>query len=289
MSSDPAAGNLLDKLKNKFSNNDQLTKKRLSEDINKLHDANQLTDTEFSMIEGTLDFHEKMAREVMVPRTDAFMIDIEDDLQANIDDILHEPYSRIPVYKKDKDNIVGIIHIRTVLRQARLVGFDNLTYDKIIFPPLFAPETIELDELLVEMQSTQQQLALLTDEYGGITGLATIEDLVEEIVGDISDEVDETEVLINQVNDRQYVIYGKLALDDFNDRFGTDLELEDVDTVAGYVITCLGVIPGKGEHLTINLDNGMTLTTRRMKGSRLLTVLLTLPEEKSEEDSKINE
>lgn len=286
MTSDPATGSLFGKLRSRFSSNEESGKDQLQAEIDQLHAGNVLTDTEYSMIEGSMAFHDKVAREVMVPRTDAFMIDIEDDLEENLDDILRQPYSRIPVYRQDKDQIVGVIHIRTILREARQHGFDQLTYDRLISPPLFAPETIELDDLLVQMQTSQQQLAILTDEYGGVTGLASIEDLLEEIVGDIDDEVDKAEVLVRQLNDRQFVIYGKMPLTDFNDRFGTDLEMEDVDTLAGYMITKLGVIPGRGEQLEVPLDNGMVLTTRRMRGSRLLTVLLTLPEENYEEETE---
>lgn len=238
------------------------------------------------MMEGILEFEEKMAREVMVPRTDAFMVDINDNFQENLDQILKEPYSRVPVYDGDKDKIVGVIHIRTVLRKAHKIGFDKLDYDQVMFKPLFAPETIELGELLVEMQQTQRQLAILTDEYGGVVGLATIEDLIEEIVGDIDDEVDKAEVLFSKIGPREYVIYGKMPLADFNEEFGTDLAMEDVDTVAGYVITKLGMIPAKGEKLSVKLDNGMILTTRRMKGSRLLTLLLTIPEKQEKEEAK---
>lgn len=237
------------------------------------------------MLEGILDFQGKTAREVMVPRTDAFMVDADVSFQDNLNEILREPYSRIPVYKKDKDKIVGIIHIRSVLRKAREKGFKNLDYEDVMTEPLFAPETAELGDLLIEMQQTQRQLAILVDEYGGVTGLATIEDLIEEIVGDIDDEVDHTEVLYNQIAPNKYIIYGKMPLDDFNEQFGTDLKMEDVDTVAGYVINTLKVIPAKGEKLTVDIGNDMTLTTRRMKGSRLLTVLLSI-NKKKEEDIK---
>ena len=161
----------------------------------------------------------------------------------------------------------------------------NLDYEDVMTEPLFAPETAELGDLLIEMQQTQRQLAILVDEYGGVTGLATIEDLIEEIVGDIDDEVDHTEVLYNQIAPNKYIIYGKMPLDDFNEQFGTDLKMEDVDTVAGYVINTLKVIPAKGEKLTVDIGNDMTLTTRRMKGSRLLTVLLSI-NKKKEEDIK---
>ncbi|WP_294835549.1 hemolysin family protein [uncultured Lactobacillus sp.] len=289
MASDPDKGNLFERFKNKFSpTNDEETREHLITEIANLHEQKKLGDNEFTMLNAVLDFQGRMVREVMVPRIDAFMVDCQESLQDHLKEILREPYSRIPVYRRDKDKIVGIIHIRTVLRKAWEKGFDNITYDDVMNPPLFSPETTELRELLVEMQQTQQQLAILTDEYGGVVGLATIEDIIEEIVGNIDDEVDQTEVLVHQIAPNKYVIYGKMPLDEFNEQFGTDLEMEDVDTIAGYMITKLGIIPAKGEKLSVKLDNGMVLTTRRMMRSRLMTVLLTVPEEKPKKKEEQN-
>ena len=289
MASDPDKGNLFERFKNKFSpTNDEETREHLITEIEDLHKDKKISDNEFSMLNAVLDFQGRMVREVMVPRIDAFMVDCQESLQDHLKEILREPYSRIPVYQRDKDKIVGIIHIRTVLRKAWEKGFDKITYDDVMNPPLFAPETTELRELLVEMQQTQQQLAILTDEYGGIVGIATIEDIIEEIVGNIDDEVDQTEVLVHQLAPNKYVIYGKMPLDDFNEQFGTDLEMEDVDTIAGYMITKLGIIPAKGEKLSVKLDNGMVLTTRRMMRSRLMTVLLTIPEAKPKKKEEQN-
>ena len=289
MASDPDKGNLFERFKNKFSpTNDEETREHLITEIEDLHNDKKISDNEFSMLNAVLDFQGRMVREVMVPRIDAFMVDCQESLQDHLKEILREPYSRIPVYRRDKDKIVGIIHIRTVLRKAWEKGFDKITYDDVMNPPLFAPETTELRELLVEMQQTQQQLAILTDEYGGVVGLATIEDIIEEIVGNIDDEVDQTEVLVHQIAPNKYVIYGKMPLDEFNEQFGTDLEMEDVDTIAGYMITKLGIIPAKGEKLSVKLDNGMVLTTRRMMRSRLMTVLLTVPEEKPKKKEEQN-
>ncbi|MBC6342263.1 HlyC/CorC family transporter [Lactobacillus kimbladii] len=289
MASDPDKGNLFERFKNKFSpTNDEETREHLITEIEDLHKNKKISDNEFSMLNAVLDFQGRMVREVMVPRIDAFMVDCQESLQDHLKEILREPYSRIPVYQHDKDKIVGIIHIRTVLRKAWEKGFDKITYDDVMNPPLFAPETTELRELLVEMQQTQQQLAILTDEYGGVVGIATIEDIIEEIVGNIDDEVDQTEVLVHQLAPNKYVIYGKMPLDDFNEQFGTDLEMEDVDTIAGYMITKLGIIPAKGEKLSVKLDNGMVLTTRRMMRSRLMTVLLTIPEAKRKKKEEQN-
>lgn len=283
MTSEPAKGSLFTKIKKKFAPEKKAAPiEQLQQKIASLYKKKQLTDTEFTMLEGTLNFNGKMAREVMVPRTDAFMVDINNDFQEQIDEILREPYSRIPVYNQDRDKIVGIIHIRIILRQARKKGFECLRYEDVMSEPLFAPETTELGDLLLQMQNTQKQLAILTDEYGGVTGLATIEDLIEEIVGDIDDEVDQSQVLMQRLASGQYMIYGKMPLTDFNDYFHTNLAMENVDTVAGYVITKLGLIPAKGQKLKVKLPDGRSLITGRMKGSRLITLILTKKQEQSE-------
>ena len=185
--------------------------------------------------------------------------------------------------------MVGVLHIKKILQQAREVGFDNLKLAEIMTQPLFVPETITINELLLEMQKTHQQMAILLDEYGGVVGLATIEDLIEEIVGDIDDESDATETLFSKVNEHKYVIAGKMPLSDFNDQFSTNLENDDVDTIAGFVITELGTIPQNGQHLQVKLDNGMILTTGLVQGSRLENVTLELPPEVTETDSEAPE
>lgn len=280
---DPAS--LLGRLRQKFSTDHQKSdKEHLKHELKRLHAQKELSDREYSMLAGIMAFQTKTAREVMVARPDAFMVDSTESFQKNLDEILRQPYSRIPVYEQDKDKIVGVIHIRTVLRQAYKKGFEHLTYQDVISKPLFAPETCEIGDLLLEMQQTQRQLAILLDEYGGVVGLATIEDLIEEIVGDIDDEADQAEILYKQISEQQYLIYGKMLLTDFNEKFKTNLRMDDVDTVAGYLITKLGVIPAKGDKLGIELDNGMKLTTGRMKGSRLLTILLTIPKQQEEKE-----
>ncbi|QNQ80753.1 hemolysin family protein [Lactobacillus sp. PV034] len=286
MSKDAPASDLFSKFKAKFHREEKIEPaEKIRTDLTRLYKNNEITEREFSMMEGIVDFQSTIAREVMVPRTDAFMINIQDDLKENLEEILRQPYSRVPVYDGEKDKIVGIIHIRTILRVAWQKGFDRITYHDVISTPLYASELTEISELLTEMQETQRQIAILTDEYGGVVGLVTIEDLIEEIVGDIDDEVDQAEVLYKELTPFKYIVYGKMTLAEFNDKFKTDLQMEDVDTIAGYLITKLGVIPAKGEKLSVTLDNGITLTTRRMKGSRILTLLVTIPEKNIKEEA----
>lgn len=230
-----------------------------------------LENEELEMLQGVFSLDTKVAREVMVPRTDAFMVDIQDDVQENINLILGENYSRIPVYSEDKDKIVGILHTKTLLKAARNLGFENIELGAIIQEPLFVPETIFIDDLLYELKRTQNQMAILLDEYGGVVGLATLEDLLEEIVGEIDDETDEVENLYIQVADNEYLVQGRMLIDEFNEVFETDLHMSDVDTMAGYLITALGTIPDEGEKPSFEVGN-IKLTAEEMEGTRLLVL-----------------
>lgn len=230
-----------------------------------------LDSDELEMVQGVFSLDTKVAREVMVPRTDAFMIDINDPIEENINTVLSENFSRIPVYDEDRDKIIGIVHLKNLLKSARANGFDKIDLHTIIQEPLFVPETIFIDDLLYELKKTQNQMAILLDEYGGVVGLATLEDLLEEIVGEIDDESDEVENLYTKIDDHTYIIQGRLLIDDFNEVFNTDLEMSDVDTMAGYLITALGTIPDEEEKLSFDIGN-ITLISEEMKGSRLLAL-----------------
>jgi putative hemolysin len=273
---------------------DNMTREEMLQVIETSRKTGLIRPDEYQMLEGIITFNDKMAREVMVPRTDAFMIDIQDNDQENIDDILSQPFSRVPVYRGDKDEVVGIVHIKRLLKRARAVGFDHLQIADVMSEPLFVPETITIDELLREMQKTQQQMAILLDEYGGVVGLATIEDLLEEIVGDIDDESDHVTTLYHKVNDYEFVVSGKMTITDFNDEFGLDLSADDVDTIAGYVVTELGSIPTNGHPMTLDIGYGLQLVTGHMDGSRLETVYLRLPQRyaaavAAQEEAKTND
>ena len=228
-----------------------------------------LDNDELEMLQGVFSLDTKVAREVMVPRTDAFMIDIEDNIHENIDAILTQNYSRIPVYREDKDKVIGILHTKNLLKAAHKNGFEQIDLQSIIQEPLFVPETVFIDDLLYEMKRTQNQMAILLDEYGGVVGIATLEDLLEEIVGEIDDESDEVENLFSKINENEYLIQGRMLIEDFNEVFTTDLHMSDVDTMAGYLITALGTIPDEGEKLSFDIGN-LTLISEEMEGTRVL-------------------
>ena len=137
--------------------------------------------------------------------------------------------------------------------------------------PLFVPETVFIDDLLYELKKTQNQMAVLLDEYGGVVGLVTLEDLLEEIVGEIDDESDEVETLYEVINENEYIIQGRMLIDEFNTVFNANLHMSDVDTMAGYLITALGVIPDENKKIPFEVDN-FILTTEEVEGSRVLRI-----------------
>ncbi|MGT2911659.1 hemolysin family protein [Streptococcus cameli] len=243
---------------------------------------------EIGMLQGIFALDEMLAREVMVPRTDAFMIDINDDIQSNIQEILRQNFSRIPVYDDDRDTIIGILHTKRLLDAGFRNGFDNIPLRKILQKPLFVPETIFVDDLLRELRNTQNQMAILLDEYGGVAGLATLEDLLEEIVGEIDDETDKAEQFVHEIGENTYIVSGTMTLNEFNDYFETNLESDDVDTIAGFYLTGVGTIPKQDEKETYELDSGpfhLIMMNDKVKNGRItkLKVLMSPLEEEIEE------
>ncbi|HEL1654338.1 hemolysin family protein [Streptococcus suis] len=243
---------------------------------------------EIEMLQGVFSLDELMAREVMVPRTDAFMVDIEDDTATIMAAILKQNFSRIPVYDGDKDNIIGLIHTKKILSEAFSNGFDNLNIRRIMQEPLFVPETIFVDDLLTSLRNTQNQMAILLDEYGGVAGLVTLEDLLEEIVGEIDDETDKTEIFVREIAENTYIVQGNMTLNDFNEHFEMELESDNVDTIAGYYLTGVGTIPSQDEKVSFEVDSKdhhLVLINDKVKNGRVTKLkLLITPLEKEETD-----
>lgn len=205
-----------------------------------------IDDDEKEMLCKVFEFNDRLAKEIMTSRSDTFLIDIDDDFKDVLDKILELNYSRIPVYKDDIDNIIGILYVRDLLAKAREVGFDNINIESILHKPYFVPETKRTNDLFKVLKEAKIHLAVLFDEYGGFSGIVTMEDLVEEIMGDIEDEYDIDED-ISQIDEENYIVKGYLSVNDFNDRFNMDIEPGDYDTLNGYLITTLGKIPNENE------------------------------------------
>lgn len=243
---------------------------------------------EIEMLQGIFNLDEMMAREVMVPRTDAFMVNIEDDINVIMTEILRQNFSRIPVYEGDKDNIIGLIHTKKILAESFTNGFDQLNIRRIMQEPLFVPETIFVDDLLKSFRNTQNQMAILLDEYGGVSGIVTLEDLLEEIVGEIDDETDKTEIFVREIAENTFIVQGSMTLNDFNEYFDLDLSSDDVDTIAGFYLTGLGTIPSQDEKEAYELDNNgfhIVMVNDKVKNGRVtkLKILITPLDDENEE------
>lgn len=235
---------------------------------------------ELDMMEGVLSLDTKVAREVMVPRTDTIMLDIDAAYDENLVKIIESPYSRIPIYKDEKDNIIGILHVKNLLKSASSQGFENIDLMDIANAPMLVPSTIYTDDLLIEFQREQQHMAILIDEYGGVEGIVTMEDLLEEIVGEIDDESDITTIGdVRIIDDYNYYINGAIPLEDFNTHFDQEIESDEVDTIAGFIIHHIGYVPDEDERVSIRV-NDYVLTTSDIQNGRIYGVLLNLDEER---------
>ena len=195
------------------------------------------------MIDSIFEFDDLLAYEIMTPRTDVFMFDLDDDRSEYFEELMELTHSRIPVYKGDPDNIVGILHIKDYLYNATKKGFDNVDIKKLLRPAYFVPETKNIDSLFRELQIERQHLAILIDEYGGFSGIVSVEDIIEQIVGDIDDEFDEEDRIIEKVNDTTFIVDGNVYLDDLEEETDVELESETSETVGGFIIDLLGEIP----------------------------------------------
>lgn len=199
------------------------------------------------MINAIFAFDDKLAHEIMTPRTDVFMIDIQDPIDEFIEDLMRLQYSRIPVCDGDSDNIIGILHVKDYMIKAYQDGFENVDIRSILRKAYFVPETKKIDTLFFELQKTKQHIAILIDEYGGFAGIVTMEDIIEEVMGDIDDEYDEEETEIVKVDENTYMIDGNTDLDDINDELGLELVSENSETLGGFIIEILGDLPDEEE------------------------------------------
>jgi putative hemolysin len=210
---------------------------------------------EKQMIENIFEFNDKAVSEVMTHRTNIVSLDVNATFDEIIEVAVHEKYTRIPVFENNIDNIIGILHIKDLLYHAAEGLKEPFNLSQAIRPPYFVPETKNIDALFREMQRDRVQLAVVIDEYGGTAGIITIEDLLEEIVGNIQDEYDEEELAIVQKDDRTYLADGLTPLKEVGEAIGQDFEDEDYDTLGGLVVNKLGRIPDEDEYPEVTCGN----------------------------------
>ena len=196
--------------------------------------------------------------------------------------IIENAYSRIPIYSGSRDNIKGVLYIKDLLPHVN--KGDNFRWQSLIRPAYFVPETKMIDDLLRDFQANKIHIAIVVDEFGGTSGLVTMEDIIEEIVGEIHDEYDEKEDdMFRQISEQEYIIEGSMNLDDINDRLETDLVSEDYDSLGGFIIEHLDRLPEVGDEVCT--DNGIRLIVEALDKNRVESVRMYLPE-KHDADNK---
>ncbi|NFG24969.1 HlyC/CorC family transporter [Clostridium botulinum] len=236
-----------------------LDEKVSKEEIKSLVEVGQehgvINETEKEMINSIFEFDDKLADEVMTPRTEVYLINIDKPLEEYLDELLEEKYSRVPVYEEDIDNIIGILYMKDFILEARKHEFENVNIREILHPPYFVPETKNIDDLFNELKSSKKHMAILIDEYGGFSGIVTIEDLVEEVMGNIDDEYDEEECFVQKIDSNTFIVNGLMPIDDLNDYLHIQLVSDECDTISGFLINIMGKIPNNIEEKVIEYEN----------------------------------
>ncbi len=227
-----------------------------------------LEEEETEMIHSIFEFSDTPVREVMVPRIDMVVLESDATFDQAVDLALEGGFSRIPVYEESIDNIIGVLYTKDMLKQLR-EGHSAQPIRNLVRPAYFVPETKKLDDLLHEIRQKRVHMVIVIDEYGSVAGLVTIEDLVEEIVGDIQDEYDHEEKLYELLNANESIFAAKISIDEFNDIMETKLENEDYDTLGGFLYAQLDKIPVVGDSITFG-DHRFTVQTTR--GRRIAKV-----------------
>lgn len=243
------------------------------------HEQGVINPVEREMLESVISFDNKTAEEIMTARTEVFMVDINEPVQEHLNEMLDLKYSRIPVYEEDPDNIVGIIYLKDFLLEAYKVGFDNIKISNVLRPAYFVPEHKNINDLFLELKSNKNHLAILIDEYGGFSGLVTMEDLIEEIVGDIEDEHDYDGPDIRKINENTYYATGSLSIKELNSAIGSKINEESnyYDTLGGLLIYILGHIPDN-EHEKVIKYKDVDFYIEEIKDRRIKRVKVVTKE-----------
>jgi putative hemolysin len=221
---------------------------------------------EEELIYKVFDFADKEAHDVMVPRPEVVMISVDLPAQECLDAIVDSPYTRYPAYRNSVDEIVGILHVRDLFKALYDRGIDNVDVEGLLRTPYYVPETKDLASLLAEFRKTNQHMAIVVDEYGSTQGIVTLEDLLEEIVGEIEDEYDLPDESLRRLDERTVRVDGTFPIDDFNEQFQTELPQEDYHTLAGFVFGALGRAPEEGDEV---LWNGLRFGVVEVDGARI--------------------
>ena len=232
----------------------------------------QIEEDEREMIDKVFVFGDKDVADVMVAKPDVAAVSVDMPPEEALAVVLGSPYTRFPVFRESLDDIVGVLHVRDLFRAIHDRGLAGLDLESLLRPAYVVPETKDLASLLQEFRRTNSHFAVVIDEYGAMVGIATLEDLIEEIVGEIEDEFDIPEEPVEQIGEDSYRVDGMFSIDEFNERFGTGLPDEDFHTVAGFVFGQLGRAPEPGDDVSFD---GMRFDVLEVDGNRIERIAVT--------------
>lgn len=267
---DPSKPNFFERLINRITNDAPETAEEVVNLLRQAHDRSVFDAETLQRLEKILDFNELEVRDAMIPRARMHVIKAGDSLERITAYAIETAHSRFPVISEDKDNILGILHTKDLLKYA--FGNEPFNLESILRPTVFVPEGMPLNTLLKAFREQRNHMAVVIDEYGGVSGLVTFEDLLEEILGDIEDEFDEDDSADNifPVSEGRWRINAATDIADINEYFGTAYSDEEADTIGGLVIQQLGHLPARGEKITIA---PLHFTVARADNRRLHTLM----------------
>jgi len=242
-----------------------------------------LNKKEKEMINSIMEFDETIAKEIMTPRINVFAIDLTAPREEYLEELMKTKYTRIPVYEEEIDNIIGILYIKDFLKEVVKVGYKNVNVRAIMKRPYLVPESKIIKDLFRELQQSKKHIAVLIDEYGGFAGIVTMEDLVEEVMGDIEDEYDPTSFKIKKVDDATYLIDGMTTIDELNMKLDLDIYSENYDTISGFLIDHMGTIPQEHDERTIEIEH-MVFKLESVKNKRIDKVKLYIGVKEEEDE-----
>lgn len=246
--------------------NTDLTKEEMIAILN----TSKLEKPEKELMENIIDFDELLAREVMIPRPNVFAVQKNLTIEEFLKSENITTYSRLPVYDEDLDDVIGILHVKDLL----LLKNYNVTVESLMKEAYFVPDTKKISELFMEMKTNNNHMAILIDEYGGVSGIVTLEDLLEELVGDITDEYDKKLYNIVEIGKHKHIVNGDLTINDLNDYLKTNLSSEHYDSVAGLIIEKIGYIPNDNFNIDDIYIDGICFRVLKVKNKKIQKVLI---------------
>jgi putative hemolysin len=242
------------------------TREDIRQSVAAAEDHGEFQEAEEEMLYKVFDFAGKEVHEVMVPRPEVVAVSVDLPPEECLAAVIESPFTRYPAYKDSLDNIVGILHVRDLFAELIDRGIAQVSIVDLLRPPYVVPETKDLGALLADFRRTKQHMAVVVDEYGAMQGIVTLEDVLEEIVGEIEDEFDLPDESVERVDDRTIRVDGTFPIDDFNEQFGTQLPQEDFHTIAGLVFGALGRAPEEGDEIDYE---GLRFRVLEVEGSRI--------------------